>query len=66
MFHFANLLFRSGVRIRLLLKPALMVLSPVTALKPDQPLVDIQELQLPISLNMVVCLNNQDPNPPDP
>jgi hypothetical protein len=43
-----------------------MVLSPVTALKPDQPLVDIQELQLPISLNMVVCLNNQDPNPPDP
>jgi hypothetical protein len=42
-----------------------MDLNKVTVLKAVQPLVDIQEPHPLISLNMVVCLNNQDLNPPD-
>jgi hypothetical protein len=42
-----------------------MDLSKGIALKADLPLVDIQEHHPLISLNMVVCLNNKDPNQPD-
>jgi hypothetical protein len=42
-----------------------MGLSKVIVLKAVQLLVDTRELLLPISLNMVVCLNNKDPNQPD-
>jgi len=42
-----------------------MDLSKDIVLKAAQLLVDIQERRLHISLNMVVCLSNKDPNQPD-
>ena len=55
----------SGVKTRLPLPlVALMDHNKGTALKAGRRL-DTQELRLPISLNMVVCLRNQDLNQPD-
>jgi len=54
-----------GAKTRHLPQLALTVLSKATVPKAVQPLVDTQELHPPISLNMVVCLNNQDLNQPD-